>query len=135
MGSRWAQRFASLAREALSRDSILYSHSLTDGITKHGMERSGPKHVRNVLPQLYTFGRDHHVIEVDMMNSLAGVVLASVSYKKGSWRHFLGKIQVHLSASTMVNFSLAAGPKISCSGSCTNMLQPWDWLICELGQK
>ena len=76
MGARWAQRLASPAGKTLSRNLILYSHLLADGTTQHGMERSGPKHVRNVLPQLYTFGRDHHVIEVDMMNSLAGLVLA-----------------------------------------------------------
>ena len=76
MGTRWAQRLASSHRKTLSRDLILDSHLLTDGPTKHGMERSGPKHVGNVLPCVDAVCSDHHVIEVEIMNSLAGVVLA-----------------------------------------------------------
>ena len=76
MRTRGAQRLSSSRRKTLSRDLILDSHLFTDGVTQHGMERSGPKHVGNVLPSVDTVCRDHHVIEVAMMNSLAEVVLA-----------------------------------------------------------
>ena len=76
MGTPGAKRFASLGREALSGNLILYSHLLADGVTKHGMERSGPERVREVLPLLDNLCRDHHVIEVEMTNNLAGLVLA-----------------------------------------------------------